>query len=216
MAIPLSPEDFARKHNDEMELVKRELTRRALDTVRVYNPLEITFAFMYDRYWHRIPAKSFKDMDRYLAIHFFKKICDKMIGDQIMLKGTELKKLREKQMGHQFLDHYEENVEVWDKTPKLDDPDLVEQIKKVVLIGVVEEYGMDEPEPEQQVLDKPMDLRPMHEQIFSTIDRIPTEPDLAPTMVPLKPIEEILQSAQEVHRGPGRPPKNELEKEITV
>lgn len=224
MAKTLQQEEFDIKHANEVELAKRELTRRALDTIRVYNPLNHTFSFMYDRYWHRIPAKSYKDLDRYLAIHFFKKICDKMIGDQIMVQGEELKKVREAQMGHQFLDHYEENVQIWDKTPKLDDPDLIEQIKKVVLIGLVEEYGMDEPEPEERVADAALDYRPLHEQIFSTIDNkiapeMPTEPRepiVAPIASKKEPeVPKVIKPLENVP-SPKSQPKESLEKEATL
>lgn len=210
MAKSLSQEAFEIKHANEMELAKRELTRRALDTIRIYNPLDHMFAFMYDRYWHRVPAHATKDVDRYLAVHFFKKICDFMIGQQIMLKGEELKALREKQMGKQFLDKYEENVQIWDRQPKLNDPDLIEQIKSVVLLGVVEEYGMDEPEAEEQVAEKPMDFRPLHEQIFSSIDKVVATETVAKQYTPespVKPIEEILDPKPETK-------KKELEKEI--
>lgn len=172
MVKSLAQEQFELKHQEEVELAKRELERRSLDIIRVYNPLEHTFPFMYNRYWHRIPAKSTKDLPRYLAIHFFKHICDKMIGDQINTEGEALKALREKQMGKQFLDHYEENVQIWDRTPKMNDPELIEQIKKVVIKGIVEEYGMDEPEPELREFDKPLDFRPLHEQVFATIDKV--------------------------------------------
>lgn len=212
MAKTLAQEAFEIKHANEVELAKRELTRRALDTIRIYNPLDHTFSFMYDRYWHRIAPHAYKDVDRYLAIHFFKKICDFMIGQQITLKGEELKALREKQMGKQFLDKYEENVQIWDRQPKLNDPDLIEQIKNVVLIKVVEEYGMDEPEEELQVADKPMDFRPLHEQIFNSIDTMPQREEVAKQYTPasaVKPIEEILNTKPEIK-------KKELEKEVSL
>lgn len=212
MAKTLQQEAFDIKHANEVELAKRELTRRTLDTIRVYNPLDHTFAFMHNRYWHRIPPHATKDMDRYLAAHFFKKICDFMIGQQIMLKGEELKALRERQMGKQFLDKYEENVQIWDRVPKLNDPDLIEQIKQVVLLGVVEEYGMDEPEAEPEMLDQPMDFRPVHEQIFGSIDKVIATETVAKQFTPaspIKPIEEILKSSPETK-------KKELEKEITL
>ena len=169
----LIPTEFDIKHANEMEIDTRERARRSHDTIRVFNPLSNTFSFMHDRFWHKVPAKSFRDMDRYLAMHFFKKICDFMIGQQIQTKGEELKKLREQQMGHQFLDHYEENVQVWDHTPKINDPDLINEIKKTVIIGLVKEYGMDMPEvQEMPVPETPTDFRDVHEQSFDTIDKI--------------------------------------------
>ena len=183
MAKPLlfksqEEEQFYYRHESEVELAKRELQRKSLDTILVYNPLEHTFAFMYDRYWHRVPAKTERRFPRYLALRFFKAICDKMIGDQIMQQGEALKALREKQMGKQYLDHYEENVQIWDRTPKINDPEIIDQIKKTVIKGVVEEYGMDEPEPEVRIMDKPTDFRPMHEQIFSDIGTYSSDGDI--------------------------------------
>ena len=175
MQVPksLEEEQFLAKHNAEVALATRELERRKNDTIRIYNPLDHTFSYMQDGYWHTIASKTTDDVPRYLAIHFFKKICDYMIGQQAMLKGKALKELREKQMGQQYLDHYQENVEIWDRMPKQNDPDLIEQIKKVVILGMVREYGMDQlPEQRERVADKPQDFRSIHEQVLDSIDRI--------------------------------------------
>ncbi len=229
MAKSLQQEEFDIKHANEVELAKRELARRALDTIRVYNPLDHTFAFMYDRYWHRIPAKSYKDLDRYLAVHFFKKICDYMIGQQIMAKGEELKAVREKQLGKQYTDKYEENIQIWDRTPKLNDPELIQQIKAVVLVGVVEEYGAEEPEPEARIPDEPLDYRPMHERIFDTIDKTsaPVERAEMPSVLQ-KPIVEPPTGSEPIANpkkvvkplenvpDPKKQPKEELINEVSV
>lgn len=199
MAKSIAQEEFDVKHANEVELAKRELTRRQLDTIRIYNPLDHAFVFMYDRYNHKIPAKSTKDLDRYLANHFFKKICDYMIGEQILKEGEELKKLREQQMGKQFLDKYEENVQIWDRVPKLNDADLIQQIKDVVVLGLVEEYGMDQIEEEERVPEQALDYRPIHEQIFSAEDkRVPKQAE--PIIKPFddKPKKEKEQLAKEV------------------
>jgi len=215
----MSPEERKIKIENEMELARRELARKSHDTIRVYNPLDYTFRFMYDRYWHSVGAKNYKDMERFLAIHYFKKICDHMIGQQIMVKGNELKELREKQLGKQFLDKYEENVQIWDRAPKLNDPDLIEQIKQVVIVGLVEEYGMEEPEPEMRVPDAPMDFRPLHEKIFGDVDkRIAMDKISEPvtTPPPAEDIEAILhqQSAQKAKAI--EKDKSKLAKDITA
>lgn len=197
MVKSVAQEQFDQQYASELEIAYREIARKSHDVIRVYNPLDQTFAFMYDRYWHRIPSKSYKDLERYLAMHFFKKICDKMIGDQILLKGEDLKKLRENQMGADFLDKYEENVQIWDKVPKLNDPDLIEQIKQVVLIGIVEEYGTDEPEIDAPIVEKSISYVPLHEQIFSTIDKkiVPREAPQVDISA-IKPIKKILNTEE--------------------
>jgi|GEM_PF-4150196 len=205
MAKSLAQEQFDLKHAQEMEIATRELMRRSHDLIRVYNPLDHTFSFMYDRFWHRVPAKSYKDMERYLALKFFKNIAEYMIGQQITKQGEELKALREKQMGKQFLDHYEENVQIWDRVPKINDPDLLQQIKKVVIIGVVEEYGMYEEPQEAREPEKPMDTRSIHEQLFDNIG-------LATSSMPEvhnKPVSHVKEQTIAVQ-------KDELAKEVAV
>lgn len=202
MANPLSQDEFNQRYNRDMELARRELERRKHDLILVYNPLETTFSFMYDRYWHRVPAKSTKVLERYLARQFFRKIAEYMIGQQIMLKGKELLDLRVKQLGQQILDKYEENVQIWDKTPKLNDPDLLAQIRKVVLVRVVEEYGMDIPQEEPREPEAPQNYSPVSDQIFDTIDEQPSaEPEVTKAedikTEGMKPIDELLENPKE-------------------
>lgn len=168
----------------QMELNRREMQRKSQDVIRVYNPLDVKFNFKYDGYPQSVAAKSTKDFPRYLAVHFFKKIADYMIGQQQRLKGEELKALREKQFGKSFLDAYEENIEVWDRVPKLDDPDLLKEIRDTVILGLVEEYGFDVTE-EPQEPTKPLDFRPMHDQLFAEMDKR-IDPDVKEPQKPLK------------------------------
>lgn len=212
---------FDVKHANEMEVAKRELMRRSHDTIRVYNPLDHTFSFMYDRFWHRVPSKGHKDMERYLAIKFFKNICDFMIGQQITKQGNELKAIREKQMGAQFLDHYEENVQVWDKVPTMNDPELMDQIRKVVIVGLVEEYGAyDEPVLGEQIPEARIDYRPVHEQMFDSIKPISQEaaeeivtPLAADTPLPAS-LEELQGKSAPAEEIQPVPNKKKLEKEV--
>lgn len=193
------------KREASMELVRREMQRKSLDTIRIYNPLDRPFRYMYDGFWHQVPAKGTKDEPRYLAMHFFKKISNELIGQQMIAKGEELLKLREKQLGKSFIDKYEENREIWDRTPRMDDPELLKKIAEIVIVGVVEEYGMELPEETAQPT-KPVDLRSIHDQIFSSVDikRVPQEeptpviqPSTPPTESPKYPINKK-KLAQEV------------------
>lgn len=193
MANPFSEEQ--QKREVSMELTRREMERKSLDTIRLYNPLDHTFRYMYSGYWHQVTAKGTKDEPRYLANHYFKKIAEYMIGTQSIEKGTELLKLREKQLGKQFLDKYEENREVWDKVPRQDDPDLLKEIKDVVIVGLVEEYGMEVMSQQPEERQRPPDLRSLSDQIFD-------------------------EGIQKISDAPIQPPvkstsKSKLEKEVT-
>lgn len=174
-------DEQTQKRELQMESTRREMYRKSLDTIRLYNPLDVTFKYMYDGYWHQVLSKGTKDEPRYLARHFFKKIAEFMIGQQGLLKGTELKELREKQLGKSFLDKYEENIEIWNKVPKLDDPELLAEIRDVVIMGVVEEYGLELTEEVIGVASKPIDFRPLSDQIFEESEkRVETPPSKYP------------------------------------
>lgn len=172
------------KREQAMEMTRREMQRKSLDIMRLYNPLDHNFIYKYDGYNHFVPAKTSKDEPRYLARHYFKKIAEYMIGLQQLKSGTELLKLREKQFGKSFLDKYEENQEVWNKVPRLDDPELLKQINSTVILGLVEEYGRELPEELPVESTRKLDLRSLTDQIFDE-----TERKVGAT--PSKPVEEI-------------------------
>lgn len=163
-----------------MEVSRREMLRKSKDIIRVYNPLDKPFRYMWDGFHHAVPAKTTKEIERYLANHYFRKIAEYMIGQQILKEGDELLKMREQQFGKRFIDKFEENTEVWDRTPKLNDPDLLRAIRDTVILGLVEEYGYDMPEPESSV-PVHFDTRSLHDQLFSEIDKR-LAPELAPSV----------------------------------
>lgn len=155
---------------NKMEVSRREMQRRSLDTLRILNPLDYPFRYQWDGFWHSVPAHGTKDVERYLANHYFKKISATIIGLQAQAFGDQLLKLREKQFGKSFIDKYEENKEVWDRAPRIDDPDLLKQILDTVIVGLVEEYGMDLPIEGAPDVPK-VDMRSLHDQIFSKADK---------------------------------------------
>ncbi len=170
----------AQQRESEMELVRREMSRYSRDLIRVHNPLDFPFRFKWDSYPQVIPAKGYKDIERYLARVYLQRISQYMIGQQMLQKGEELKKLREEQFGKSFLDKYEENKEVWDKTPRLNDPLLIDTIAKTVIIGLVEEYGMEDVEQDEGPVEK---QETVYDGAYKLMDRriIDDEP-----LVPLK------------------------------
>lgn len=176
----------------QMELTRREMYRKSMDTIRVFNPLEHKFVFYYDSRPFSVPPKGTKDFPRYLTNLYFKKIADYMIGQQQIAQGDELKKLREQQLGRSYLDHYEENIEIWDKTPKLDDPDLLKVIRDTVILGLVEEYGYEE-DLQAPTETRKVDFRSLHDQLLDNVDK-KVSPEVS--TAPLKPVKKKL--AEEV------------------
>jgi hypothetical protein len=171
-------DEEGRRQMAAMEISRREIQRKSLDTIRVFNPLANPFRFQWDGFWHSVPANGTKDLPRYLAMHYFKKIAEYMIGQQALKEGEELLKLREKQFGKTFIDKYEENKEVWDRVPKMNDPDLLTAIRDTVVLGLVEEYGYDMPEPGESTPQ--IDFRSLEEQIFAGANKR-IDPDFMPS-----------------------------------
>jgi len=185
MPVPLSGEELKQRVAMEMEIARREVERSSHDLWQVYNPLDRPFRFMYNRYWHSVPAKSYKNFEKFLMRAFLRAISNEMINEQIAAKGNELMTLRKKQFGQQFMDHYEENVQIWDRVPKVNDPELVNQVANIVIIGLVEEFGLEEPEPEQIQRDLPQDFAPVHDRVLAGfMDRVASEHQKAAPITP--------------------------------
>jgi hypothetical protein len=186
---PFAPteEDLRKQAQNEANI--RELERLKMDTFEVYNPMDTDFKFMQDRYWHVVKAHETKEMPRYLAKHYAKKIVEFMINQQIQKEGEELKALREKQMGTAFRDAYVENVEVWDKVPRANDPELVAEHMKMLRIRKVMDYGM-EPEAQQEAPAplETLDNRSSYEKAFDDISEAPQAQQSRP-QAPVMPSE---------------------------
>lgn len=144
----------AAQRENEMELSRREMARKSRDLIRVFNPTKYPFRFTWDSYPITIPAEGYKDIERYLAEVYLRKMSQKLIGEQMMKQGAELLALREKQFGKTFTDKYEENKEVWDRVPKINDPKLIDEISKIVIIGLFEEYGVEDVPERGEILEK--------------------------------------------------------------
>lgn len=172
-------EEAKQRVSRNQELVRREMYRKSRDIVRVFNPLPIPFRFMWDSYWHTVPSESTKDMERYLANHYFRKISQHMIGEMQRTFGEDLLSKKKKTSQPTYLDKYIENREVWDKAPRLDNRELLDQIAKAVIVGLVEEYGMELPEQTPSTL-RTADQRDIYEQILGGVEkRIDPTPSVA-------------------------------------
>lgn len=165
----MSPEEAARREQD-MEVVRREMQRKSRDIIRIYNPLDIDFKFYYDGYPNIVKGKAYKDVSRYIARHYFKHISAFIIGQLAKAKGNGLLEERKRAGLPDYLDRYTQEKEVWEKMPRVDDPDLLKQVADQVIIGLVEEYGLEIAESLPSSYTPP-DLRPLHDQIVDMFDK---------------------------------------------
>ena len=67
------------KPNPQVEKIRRELHRRSLDSIVIYNPLEEDYTVIWDKFRHVVPSKSERAFPRYIAMKYIKEITDRLI-----------------------------------------------------------------------------------------------------------------------------------------
>lgn len=113
----------------------------ARDILRVKNPLNSDFTFIYDQIPYTVPANGTKDMERYL-VH--KYIADIMGHIYNQLTEARFEKAQEAfQRTHPDVidDPYLMNEKIWLKLPRADNPEFQTKIIKDCIIGVVSKFG---------------------------------------------------------------------------
>lgn len=127
-------------------------------------------------------------MERFKAKLYVRKIVQYMIGRIQDIRGNELLKKREERGQDQILDKYQESMQIWMNVPKLDDKQLTEDIFNQVIVGLVEEYGLEEPLPEQKVQPRSIMSSP-EEELFAKMTKVKIADDKTqPEVKPVKPL----------------------------
>jgi hypothetical protein len=153
----------------------RELERRSLDTIMVYNPTDKDYLLEWDKHYHRVPSANKNmgfgngkmELSRYLADKYAREMKNLMINEveaKFMRKFKEEKELS----GHKFRDKYEENDAALPLAPKTNDPERIKEIYNVIILGVVREYGMDQPETPQ---GEEIDTKTPEEKVLENMNR---------------------------------------------
>ncbi len=191
----MDPDQAARQKQAQEEIVRREMYRKSRDIIRIYNPLAIDFKFYFDGYPQIIKARQTKDVERYLARLYFKKMSDYLIGQMQVAKGSELLSKRKKEGYPDYLDKYVENTEIWNKVPKQNDPELLKEISDQIILGLVEEFGFDVPEPKNVEAPVTADIRTVHDRLIDDFNKPIPEEKMASeeTEPPVKPVKEKLK-----------------------
>ena len=182
-------DDENKKKSQQAEEVHREMYHRSRDILRVYNPLSTDFKFKYDSVWYKVPAGSTKDFERYLARKFFHDISAHMIGLIIQERGNRALEERRSKGLADLIDKYEENRAIWDKMPRMDNKQLLEEIGDQVILGLVEEFGAEtEPDNDTARRDSPdpTDVQIVERFSQKSLARKGSEPQVKPIKKALK------------------------------
>jgi hypothetical protein len=192
----------------EQEAYHRELYRRSLDSIRVFNPTDEDFIVVWDKFKHIVPSKN-KDMSygkgqkvlpRYIAEKYARSIKDKMIHEMADKKLEQLKESYEKQGSEDPL--LKANLTIERRREyRTDNRELIKEIYAQIWLGVEEEYGLLA-EEKKTANDGKIDTRPVEEQILSGMDKkyVPEEVKKE-VLIDDKPVNKPSKSKADVVKG---------------
>ena len=155
-----------RERQQEIEKLRRDLRRRSLDQIRVYNPLEIPFTTIYDGFTYVVRQASEGIFLRYIAEKWMREFCDYMINAEEK-EQVDAENDKRKKKGWQIMTPQERDE--FDVRNKLLTSDNEKRIRymKMIYKGVSQEHGLDIPEGVPVKTDR----RPQDEKILDQLDK---------------------------------------------
>lgn len=203
------------------ELFHRELERRSLDVIRVKNPDTTDFSIEWDKRYWRVPAQGTLDVARYLAI----KYCNNKAVDTIN-KINE--KLHTKEMEERTAKglpafeskwHEEAATYAQPRYPKTNDRELLTKLYSEYWVGMVYEFGKDQPIQATDQATGEIDMTPIELKIIKELENRRVDVSIPAPVKEEKPFTGFTQPpmpAPAVQAVPVVTPKEELAKEVTV
>lgn len=151
---------------DNIEKIRRELRRKSLDQLKVYNPLEESFSTVWEGFTYVIPSKQETNMLRYIAEKWMREFIDYMINEEEQ-KAADIENDKRKKKGWEPMNPQERDQFDIRNKYMTNDPDKRLQYMTMVYKGVSQEHGLDL--PEAPVVKR--DRRPQDEQILEELDK---------------------------------------------
>ncbi len=143
------------------------------DILRVKNPLDEDFTFIYDQLPVTVVSHGTKDMERY----FVRRYIDAMIGHIYNLfaekKMVEAEEAFKRTHPDVMDDPYLINQQIYLKMKRSDDPEFQKKVIADCIVGVVKKYGSDRQLPRAVENGKLDPTTPLYQSLidgFKTID----------------------------------------------
>lgn len=111
------------------------------DILRVKNPLNAEFTFIYDMIPYTIPAGGTKDMERYLVRRYVWKMMGHIYNQLTEAKFEKAHEAFTRTHPDVIDDPYLINEKIWLKLPRADDAQFQQKIINDCIIGVVTKFG---------------------------------------------------------------------------
>jgi len=149
-----------------IEQMRRELKRRSMDIIKLYNPLNEPFETIYDSFRHVIPAKSEDSFPRYIAQKWIKEFIDDQINKEEQKRIDKENESRKSKGWDPISPQEREQFDIRYKLTT-DNEELRKQWLKIIYKGVTKEYGATTPERIEK--DK-KDKRPQDVVLMEQLD----------------------------------------------
>ena len=147
--------------------------RKKYDVIRVKNPTNEDFYVKYDiGKYQKVPANSTIDIPRYMATRYVEHMKDKIVHDKAQKMHDAQIAEKDKKGLPVYTDKYTENKETYETAnyPKTDNPAVIAPIFDELWVGVVHEFGLDQP-PTNQPKPGEVDMATASQKILDGLDK---------------------------------------------
>lgn len=117
------------------------------DILRVKNPLNEDFTFIFDQLPIMVPALGTKDLERYLVRRYISNIIGHIYNIFAEKKMRDAEETFKRIHPDVMDDPYLINTQIYDKMKRSDNPEFQKQVIDDCIIGVVKKYGSDRQVP---------------------------------------------------------------------
>jgi len=156
----------------QQEVWHREMARRSLDIIRVKNPDKEDFFVEWDHRFHRVPGNATADLPRYIATTYCRDKATDIINKMNQKLHDEFIEARRKKGLPEYTDKNVENNETYmtQTFPKGNDRVLLTKIYGQLWVGLVTEFGKDEPTMNNNARQGEVDLTPLEQKILMDLE----------------------------------------------
>lgn len=117
------------------------------DILRVKNPLEEDFTFVYDQMPIVVPAHGTRDMERYLVRRYIWAMIDHIYQQINSEKMQKALTSFEKSNPDAIIDPYLVNEQIYLKLPRSDNPEFQQKVIQDCIVGLVAKHGSNRVAP---------------------------------------------------------------------
>ena len=153
------------QRRDNIEQKKRELRRRSLDQLKVYNPLHADFKTIYEGYAHIVKGKSEKTLVRYVAEKWMRELVDFRINTDEQA-AVDKENANRAGKGWEPMTPQERDQFALRNHLLTNDLDTRKKYMREIYRGVSDEYGLDVPDMPVKKIDR----RPVDEKLLEELD----------------------------------------------